>query len=78
LSVLGFGVDYSPSQRDALAYTATAMAIKEKHSQLLNEAMTMFEEVTKERKQILDEFAEFLKQNSLRLQPKPVGATYPY
>jgi hypothetical protein len=79
MNFLGFPIDYSrPSQEESFVYAATAMEIKNKHSQLLNEDMTLFEEITKERKRILDEFEEFLKQNNLRLQPKPIGSAYHY
>lgn len=70
LGLLGFNIgDSHPSNE---AHQKIAESMLREHSQLINEAKTMFEEVKKKREQILIVFEEFLKQNSLRLQPKPV------
>jgi len=77
---LGFGGNYSsPSQEETLVYTTLVKTIREKHSQPLNEVMSLHERLIMERKRIFEELEEFLKQNNLRLKPKPSGTgQYPY
>lgn len=73
MSFLGVGISYSqPSQQEALAYSTTAMSMQREHSQLINEAKTIFEKMKAKRKRIFEEFEEFLKQNNLKLKPEPV------
>jgi tRNA nucleotidyltransferase/poly(A) polymerase len=73
--LLGFGeFGYShPSQQEVIAYTTVTLAIKKKHSQLLNDAINIYAEVKEEQKRIFEEFEDFLKANNLRLTLQPVN-----
>ena len=77
MSFLGFGnyADF-PTQYPDLYDIAITMSGSNEHSELIKETKPLFEKVIDERKRIFEEFEEFLEQNSLRFQPKPVGAFY--
>ena len=70
LGLLGFNIGDSHPANEA--HQKTAISIQREHSKLIDDAKIIFEEAIEERKRILDKFEEFLKQNSLRLQSKPV------
>ena len=60
---LGFKTNYPiHSQEEVLVYVATAEAIKEKHSQLLNETLTLYEKLIIERKEYSGNLKSFLNR----------------
>jgi hypothetical protein len=52
---------------EALVYSAIAISMWKEHFQLIEETKAILEKVKTERKQIFEEFEEFLKQNSFGL-----------
>jgi hypothetical protein len=61
-----------PSQTEYTDYANTATLMSLEHAQLINDNKEALVTVSKERKNILVELEDFLKENSLRLKPEPV------
>jgi hypothetical protein len=78
LKFLGFKIDNPASPHDYPAYYDTAKTMAIENSELVNVAKPLYERAKEEQKRILEVFAGFLIQNSLRLKPEPVKGVSQY
>lgn len=62
----------SSSSDEDKKYKDFVSSFERDEKKLLDETRVLYEEIEKKRKVICSEFERFLKQNSLRLEPKPV------
>jgi hypothetical protein len=68
---LGFDIWYSPSEETEIGIIAVVQSIEK--DQIVSETKALHEKVKKMRKQIYEEFEDFLKHNNLKLEKELVS-----